>query len=217
MLLLTLAAGPAAVQRTDPVLYLPAGAQSTALLRELSAGPGGNSSTAVVVYAHPGGLTPADQVRIAQNRAAVSTAVIAAGPPSPVRLSADHTAALFTVALPSKDTVLDVAVPQLRRVTTTGSVTPTTRAAADVPGGRAGSTGGDLSVAVTGPAGYTADANTAAAGIDGRLLAAAAAVVVVLLLIIYRSPVLWLLPVLAVSAGLLIAQAVITALAAPVR
>lgn len=36
-----LAAGMGAVQRTDPILYLPAGAQSTALLRDLSAYPGG--------------------------------------------------------------------------------------------------------------------------------------------------------------------------------
>ncbi len=208
-----LAAGLGTVQRTDPVLYLPAGAQSTELLRELSALPGGDNSTAVVVYAHPGGLTPADQARIAETRAAVPAAVTSAGPPSPIQLSADGAAALFTVALPSKDTVLDVAVPQLRRLTTTGSTSPTASAAADVAGGRDGSKSGGLSVAVTGPAGYTADANTAAAGIDGRLLATAAAVVVVLLLIIYRSPVLWLLPMLAVSAGLLIAQAVITALA----
>jgi len=188
-----LAAGLGTVQRTDPVLYLPAGAQSTELLRELSALPGGDNSTAVVVYAHPGGLTPADQARIAETRAAVPAAVTSAGPPSPIQLSADGAAALFTVALPSKDTVLDVAVPQLRRLTTTGSTAPTASAAADVAGGRDGSKSGGLSVAVTGPAGYTADANTAAAGIDGRLLATAAAVVVVLLLIIYRSPVLWLL------------------------
>jgi len=70
-----------------------------------------------------------------------------------------------------------------------------------------------LSVAVTGPAGFTADANNAAAGIDGTLLAAAAGVVIVLLLVIYRSPLLWLLPVLSVTGGLVSAQAVITVLA----
>jgi len=88
-------------------------------------------------------------------------------------------------------------VPQLRQLVRSGG----------------GSTTDSLNVAVTGPAGFTADANSAAAGIDGTLLIAAAAVVVVLLLLIYRSPVLWLLPMLAVTGGLFTAQAAITLLA----
>jgi len=195
-----LAAGLGATQRTDPVNYLPAGAQSTALLHELAATPGGDMSPAVVIYARPGGLTPTDRTRIGADRAAVRAHVTHAGQAGPVRVSADGAAALFAVELPSTDAVLNVAVPQLRQLTAAG-----TSAALLTRGG--------LSVAVTGPAGYTADANHAAAGIDGTLLIAAAAVVVVLLLLIYRSPLLWLLPILTVTGGLLTAQAAITLLA----
>jgi len=197
-----LAAGLGNTQRTDPVNYLPAGAQSTALLHELAATPGGDMSPAVVIYARPGGLTAADRTRIGADRAAVPAHVTHAGQPGPVQVSADGAAALFTVELPSENAVLNVAVPQLRQLTATAAGTS---AALLTPGG--------LSVAVTGPAGYTADANHAAAGIDGTLLIAAAAVVVVLLLLIYRSPLLWLLPILTVTGGLLAAQAAITLLA----
>ncbi len=197
-----LAAGLGNTQRTDPVNYLPAGAQSTALLHELAGVPGGDVSAAVVIYARTGGLTPTDRTRITADRAAVRAHVTHAGQAGPVQVSADGAAALFTVELPSKDAVLNVAVPQLRDLTATAA------------GNSVGApTAGGLSVAVTGPAGYTADANHAAAGIDGTLLIAAAAVVVLLLLLIYRSPLLWLLPILTVTGGLLTAQAAITLLA----
>ncbi len=198
-----LAAGLGGVQRNDPVDYLAADAPSTALLRELAHFPGGDTSPAVVVYARTGGLTPADRACIDTDRAAVPAQVTAAAQPGPVQLSRDGAAALFAVDLPGTDAVLDVAVPQLRRLTS--SAAPST-ASAEVATAR-------LSVAVTGPAGYTADANSAAAGIDGTLLAAAAEVVVVLLLLIYRSPALWVLPMLTVAGGRLTAQAVITLLA----
>jgi len=48
-----LAAGLGETQSTDPVNYLPAGAQSTALQHELAEVPGGNVSPAVVIYARP--------------------------------------------------------------------------------------------------------------------------------------------------------------------
>jgi len=198
-----LAAGLGGVQRNQPVNYLSSAAPSTQVLRLLSGFPGGNRSAAVVVYAHPGGLTGADRTRIAADRAAVPAAVTGAGQLSPMQLSGDGAAALYTVPLPAGDPALNAAVPQLRRLT----------AAPAAPSGPAGPAAGSLSVAVTGPAGFTADANTAAAGIDGTLLAAAAGVVIVLLLLIYRSPLLWLLPVLSVTGGLLSAQAVITVLA----
>ncbi len=197
-----LALGLGDTQSTDPVNYLPTGAQSTALLQELAGIPGGNVSPAVVIYARPGGLIPADRARIGADRAAVPAQVTHAGRSGPVRVSADGAAALFTVDLPSQDAVLNVAVPQLRQLTATATRNSLDRPDADT-----------LRVAVTGPAGYTADANQAAAGIDGTLLIAAASVVIVLLLLIYRSPLLWLLPILTVTGGLLTAQAAITLLA----
>ena len=51
-------------------------------------------------------------------------------------------------------------------------------------------------------------------GIDSTLLYSAVAVVIVILLITYRSPVLWLLPVISSGVALIIAEAVIYLLAA---
>ncbi len=65
----------------------------------------------------------------------------------------------------------------------------------------------------TGPAGVAADSGKAFEGIDGTLLYAALAVVVVILLLTYRSPVLWLLPVISAAIALTAAQAVIYLLA----
>jgi RND superfamily putative drug exporter len=70
-----------------------------------------------------------------------------------------------------------------------------------------------MSVYVTGPAGMGADQAEAFGGIDGALLYAALAVVIVILLITYRSPILWLLPVITVGIALFAAQGVIYLLA----
>ncbi len=55
-----------------------------------------------------------------------------------------------------------------------------------------------LEVKVTGPAGYSADASAAFEGINSTLLFATALLVFVLLVIIYRSPIFWVFPLLAV-------------------
>jgi RND superfamily putative drug exporter len=70
-----------------------------------------------------------------------------------------------------------------------------------------------LSAHVTGPAGVAADFADAFEGIDSTLLYAAMAVVIVILLLSYRSPVLWLFPVLSAFTALTGAQAVVYLLA----
>ena len=71
-----------------------------------------------------------------------------------------------------------------------------------------------LTVHIAGPLGYAADSGKAFKGIDGTLLFSALAVVIVLLLITYRSPSLWLLPVISAGVALVSAQALIYLLAA---
>jgi RND superfamily putative drug exporter len=66
-----------------------------------------------------------------------------------------------------------------------------------------------LSVYVGGPAATAADEVKIFKGIDSTLLFATLAVVIVLLLLTYRSPVLWLLPILSAGVALTVAQAVI--------
>jgi uncharacterized membrane protein YdfJ with MMPL/SSD domain len=66
-----------------------------------------------------------------------------------------------------------------------------------------------LSVYVGGPAASAADQIKIFNGIDTTLLYATLAVVIVLLLLTYRSPVLWLLPILSAGVALTVAQAMI--------
>ena len=70
-----------------------------------------------------------------------------------------------------------------------------------------------LSMHVTGPVGFGADSSEAFSGIDGKLLYTAMAVVIIILLITYRSPILWLIPVISAGTALFVAQAVIYFLA----
>ncbi|WP_328531643.1 MMPL family transporter [Nocardioides sp. NBC_00368] len=60
----------------------------------------------------------------------------------------------------------------------------------------------DVRLHVTGQGGSAADAAEAFGGIDTTLLAAALVVVVVILLFVYRSPVLWVFPIVSVVVGL---------------
>jgi putative drug exporter of the RND superfamily len=64
-------------------------------------------------------------------------------------------------------------------------------------------------VYVGGPAASAADQIKIFKGIDTTLLYATLAVVIVLLLLTYRSPVLWVLPILSAGVALTVAQAVI--------
>ena len=66
-----------------------------------------------------------------------------------------------------------------------------------------------LNVYVGGPAASAADQIKIFKGIDTTLLYATLAVVVGLLLLTYRSPVLWLLPILSAGVALIVAEAVI--------
>src|SRR5204863_3775088 len=67
---------------------------------------------------------------------------------------------------------------------------------------------------ITGPLGNAADSSGAFKGIDSTLLYSTVAVVIVILLITYRSPVLWILPVISSGVALITSQAVIYLLAA---
>ena len=73
--------------------------------------------------------------------------------------------------------------------------------------------GQGLTVHITGPLGTAADSAKSFKGIDSTLLFATLGVVIVLLLFTYRSPVLWLLPVISAGVALIAAQAVIYLLA----
>jgi RND superfamily putative drug exporter len=70
-----------------------------------------------------------------------------------------------------------------------------------------------MSVYIAGPLGSAADSSNSFKGIDGTLLIATLLVVIVLLLITYRSPTLWLFPVISAGIALVSAEALIYLLA----
>ncbi len=68
--------------------------------------------------------------------------------------------------------------------------------------------GGGLEVKITGGAGYGADAITVFENINGTLLLAAVSLVIFLLIVIYRSPIFFLIPLVAVMLAELLSQAI---------
>jgi putative drug exporter of the RND superfamily len=180
VLLTPLAGRTSEVVSTDVALTLPLSAEATQELnRERAAFPGADRPVAVVVYARDSGITPQDRSAVEADRAAFAGLSLDSQV-GPAVLSRDGRALLlsFPVAAVGQEeakTVVDRITDQL----------------ADTPTG--------LATAVTGSAGALADVADALGGVDTTLLLAAAIVVAVLLLLTYRSPVLWLLPLVSVG------------------
>jgi putative drug exporter of the RND superfamily len=185
-------------ERNDASAYLPTGAESTKVLDVLSHFQSPNIYPGVVVYQRATGLTAADRAKAAADarRFAAVPGVVPGQVVGPIR-SADGKAMQTVVQVNLGSQGWNKAA---RAVASIGAITG------------AGAHG--LTSYVTGPLGNAADTATAAGGIQSTLLYAALAVVIVILLITYRSPVLWLLPVISSGVALLTAEAVIYLLAA---
>ncbi|MBI3214595.1 MAG: MMPL family transporter [Mycobacterium sp.] len=138
--------------------------------------PGGDRAPAILVLTRTDGavLSPADRA------AAEAAAARIAG--SPPMFSSDGQAALSAVPLDStlSGFALNDAVKSLRDAAGTGLPT-------------------DLTAAITGGPAFGADIANAFAGANFTLLAVTAAVVALLLILTYRSPVLWLVPLLVIA------------------
>ncbi len=183
-------------QENDSVSWLPGKAESTEVLKATAQFSSPDEIPAVLVYERSSGITPADQQAVARQVAQygdlqdVDRDVVGPIP------SEDRKALQVLVPINAGSggwETIGARADDIRRI------------AADRPDG--------LSFHVTGPGGFAADSQEAFAGIDGKLLYSAAAVVIVILLLTYRSPVLWLLPVLSAGVALFAAQAVIYVLA----
>jgi putative drug exporter of the RND superfamily len=184
-------------EKNNAQSWLPAKAESTRVLNLQSTFQSPNVYPAVVVYDRPSGLTAADRHKAVQDAAAF------AGIPGVVGqrivgpfFAADGKAAqtLVPVNLGSKGwNGATAAVTKLRGIT------------------HAHANG--MATHIAGPLGSAADSAKAFSGIDTTLLFATLAVVIVLLLVTYRSPVLWLLPVITAGIALTTAEAFIYLLA----
>jgi RND superfamily putative drug exporter len=169
-------------QRNEPSSFLPEDAESVRALELSDQFGSAEGIEAIVVFARDGGLTAADREHVASVQAG-----LAENPPegvvsvSPLQPSQNGEAALVVVQIVTDgdEEILIEAVDSIRETVSD-----------DLPAG--------LEARVTGPAGYSADASAAFEGINSTLLLATALLVFVLLVIIYRSPIFWALPLLAV-------------------
>ena len=183
-------------QENQADAWLPGDAESTAVLRDLGRFQSTDDVPTVLVYERAGGVTAADITAVEAQVGRFADVPHVSGTPVGPAVSRDRQAleVIVTVNPGQADwTVIGTSVNQLRSV------------AEDAPAG--------LSVHATGAGGLTADQSEAFEGIDGKLLYSAAAVVVVILLLTYRSPVLWLLPVVCAGVALIVAKAVVYLLA----
>ncbi len=182
------------VQTSDPLAALAPGAESTQVAELLRTLPGTDQIPAVIGYERTGGLTPVDLARVPSDRDAITADGVGVGEVTGPVPSDDGSAVLLVVPLTSLDPdALATDVATLRDIVEEG----------DAAG---------LTVRVTGGAGITADLVGVFAGINGTLLIATALVVAILLLLTYRSPFLWLLPLVTVFLADFLARAGMTAL-----
>jgi RND superfamily putative drug exporter len=177
-------------EKNDASAYLPASAESTQELNLQSRFVVKNLNPAVVIYQRTSGITPADL-----RKAAADARVFAALPAVHGRVagpipSADHQA-IQTIVGSSLGFNADIGafVGNLQSIASRGDPR--------------------LTVHIAGPAASAADQVKIFKGIDTTLLYATLMVIIVLLLLTYRSPVLWLLPIISAGVSLTVAQAVI--------
>jgi RND superfamily putative drug exporter len=182
-------------EQNDAKSWLPSNAESTKVIDEQKAFQSPNRFTAVVVYERPGGLSAQDKAKIGGDTAEYAHVGSLDGHVTGPVFSADGASAQVIVPLDLGHNGWNKA-PKL------------TKKIRGIGGGDPG-----LSLHITGPAGFASDSADAFKGIDGTLLFAALGVVILTLLVTYRSPILWLLPVISAAVALFAAQGFIYLLA----
>ncbi|HET7530394.1 MAG TPA: MMPL family transporter [Mycobacteriales bacterium] len=195
-IVLVAVAGPLAgkltdAQKNDAKSWLPGNAESTQVLDEQQAFQSPNTYQAVVVYERSTGLTDADKAAVTADTAAYADVGKIDGEIAGPQFSEDGRAAQVVVPL-------DLGKDGWNRA---GDVAEKMRDVSTAPDG--------LSMHITGPAGFAADSAEAFEGLDGTLLFAALGVVVFMLLLTYRSPILWLLPVISAAVALAVSQGIV--------
>ncbi|MBD3925045.1 MMPL family transporter [Nocardioides cavernae] len=195
----TFSAKLTSVQNNEASSWLPESAESTQVLEELSETVDPNDIPTLVVYQRDGGLTEDDLAQIEADgpeiaeidgvtdegvlTPAAAEAAAAQGAPVPTLVSDDGEVAYLYFVLnfgANGWNAIPDAADEIRDIAT-------------LDGGQ---------VHLAGYGGQAADSAEAFEGIDTNLIFATLAVVIVILLFTYRSPILWLLPILcAVSAN----------------
>jgi putative drug exporter of the RND superfamily len=185
------------VEKNDAQSWLPSAAESTQALALRSKVVSPNVFPAVVVYDRPAGVTAADKAKAAADaKRFAGVAGVVQGQVTGPFVAHDGKA-------------IETIVPVNLGHEGWNNAGPAADSLRNIASGSPG-----LTVHIAGPLGNAADSGKAFKGIDGVLLFSALAVVIVLLLVTYRSPTLWLLPVISAGVALVSAQALIYLLAA---
>jgi RND superfamily putative drug exporter len=171
--------------KAQPTDGLAAGKQSTRVTELADRFPSGRTEVTIVVFERrDGALTAADRELIGATRAALTPLALNRQVPPP-EASDDGQAVLIAVPLAGDvDADAETAAVDRIRATVAGL------ADRSAPGLRAQVTGG--------PA-FSRDISAAFEGADVTLLLSTAAVVAVLLLLTYRSPILWIVPLVVIG------------------
>ena len=180
-------------ENNESTSFLPGDAESTEALAITEELRGGEQAAPVVIYRREGGLTEADRQTIAADRVELNRAMEKypqVDPFGPPQFSPGGDAALLIGNITGdgeSETILDP-VDEMRELVS--------------------DPGGGLEVKVTGPAGFAADAIKVFESINGTLLLAAVGIVFVLLILIYRSPLFFWIPLIAVGFAELATRAI---------
>jgi len=190
------------VQKNENSDYLPGSAESTKVADESAAFLKIQSIPGFIVYSRQSGLTDADRAVVTRAFTAIKAlpGVDQAAMVAP-EFSADRTAASIYTPLIAKQNGKSLDGPTLadneKRIIAT--------AKAQVSSG--------LTVLPAGSGGLIAALIDAFSGLDGALLGVALLVVIVILLVVYRSPILWIFPLISALLALGMSSLVIYELA----
>jgi RND superfamily putative drug exporter len=190
-------AGPLAgkltgVQKNDAVEWLPQSAESTKVFKLSEQFGTADEVPAVIVYERPSGITPADVAAATADKAAF------------LQIDGIVDAKVLGPITSDDNKALELLVPIRMGSGGWDTLTNAVNAMQDKSPARPG-----LSMHIAGPGGMAAAFGEAFKGIDGTLLYSALAVVIVILLLTYRSPILWLFPVISAGTALFSAEGLI--------
>lgn len=182
------------VTTNDNAAFLPADAEATRAqdLSELFVDR--PTTPALVVYERTSGITDTDRQQIVADAAEIAELPGVVGPLPPPIPSADGQAVQLIVPIDDEQgEEIATVVADLRSVT--------------------GQERDGLTINVAGPAGLLADLIDVFSAVDGTLLLVTLCVVLIILLVVYRSPVLWIFPLLAAGMSFSLATAIVYLLA----
>ena len=184
------------VTRDNQADYLPASAQSTKVILAEAGLPHGGDGLLVVVYERADGIRPGDRAAAARDYTELAGRF------------GNRPVGAAEITASSRGTALVFALPLNSRWATdeaeAATVADARETVSDGPDG--------LNAYVTGPSAIGADMDEVFDSVDATLMLATAVVVALLLILTYRSPLLWLVPLVSVGVAAIMSMGAVYAL-----